>query len=67
LGYWNSLEALGQLGLDSQIFEPRMPEIEREQRYGGWKLAVERARHQASQQLETEKAFGAAEKEHAQH
>jgi glycerol kinase len=67
LGYWNSLEALGQLGLDSQIFEPRMPEIEREQRYGGWKLAVERARHRASSQPETEKAFDAAEKEHAQH
>ena len=67
LGYWNSLDAVGQLGLDSQIFEPRMPEVEREQRYGGWKLSVERARHQVSQQLETEKAFGAAEKEHAQH
>jgi glycerol kinase len=67
LGYWNSLEALGKLSLDSRVFEPRMSEIERKQRYGGWKLSVECARHQASQQLENGNTVGAAEKQHAQH
>jgi glycerol kinase len=67
LGYWNSLEALGKLSLDSRVFEPRMSEIERKQRYGGWKLSVECARHQASHPLENDKIVGAAEKQHAQH
>ena len=67
LGYWDALEALGKLGLDSQIFEPRMPEIEREQKYDGWKLAVECARHQSSQHLQFEKSFSAAEKQHVRH
>jgi glycerol kinase len=67
LGYWSSLDAVEQLNCDAQMFEPRMPEFEREQRYGGWKLSVERARHQSSQRLDPEKAFGTAEKEHVQH
>ncbi|MGB6431789.1 MAG: glycerol kinase GlpK [Candidatus Acidiferrales bacterium] len=48
LGTWGSLEALEKLKFDAQVFEPRISEIEREQRYGGWKLSVERARHRSS-------------------
>jgi len=67
LGNWSSLEELGKITLDSQIFDPQMPATVREQKYGGWKLSVERARHQASQQWHTDAAFIAAEKEHAKH
>jgi glycerol kinase len=67
-GIWPSLAALEKLRFDSQVFEPRMSEIEREEQYGGWKLAVERARHTgASGPRGTEKVFGAATQQHARH
>ncbi|MGD0841471.1 MAG: glycerol kinase GlpK [Candidatus Acidiferrales bacterium] len=67
LGLWRSLEALEKLRFDSQVFVPRMSEIEREQKYSGWKLSVERARRQAPAQPQDEASSGAIEKEHAQH
>jgi len=47
LGYWNSLSALEDLQIESNLFKPRWPESEREPRYLGWRLAVARARHRA--------------------
>lgn len=69
LGIWSSLEAIEKLRFDSQIFEPRMSETEREQKYGDWKLSVERARHGgANNQSESAKPFGGATaKTHARH
>jgi glycerol kinase len=68
LGIWPSLAVLEKLRFDSQIFEPRMSEAERDEKYGGWKLAVERARYGGdSDQPKSEKVSGTATKQHARH
>jgi glycerol kinase len=43
-GVWESLEAAGRSWAADRTFEPAMPAAEREERYAGWRRAVERAR-----------------------
>jgi glycerol kinase len=45
VGFWRDRSALeAATGAGARVFEPRMSRDEREQRYAGWKRAVERAR-----------------------
>jgi glycerol kinase len=45
VGFWRDRGALeAATGAGARVFEPRMSRDEREQRYAGWKRAVERAR-----------------------
>jgi glycerol kinase len=44
IGLYGDDEALAEAWAPSQVFEPRMPEAEREARYAGWLEAVERVR-----------------------
>jgi glycerol kinase len=68
LGMWPSLAALEKLRFDSQVFEPRISEIEREEKYAGWKLAVERARYGGEfKHPKPEPVFRAKTKQHARH
>ena len=46
LGWWSSLADLATLPLETTTFSPRMQAGEREGRYLGWQLAVQRARLQ---------------------
>lgn len=43
-GVWESLEAAGRSWAADRTFEPAIPAAEREERYAGWRRAVERAR-----------------------
>ncbi|ALM74245.1 glycerol kinase GlpK [Thermococcus barophilus] len=43
VGYWESLEEIGELWKVEKVFEPKMNEKEREKLYRGWKEAVKRA------------------------
>ena len=43
-GFWSGTEELGQFWKADRIFEPTMPAERREELFGGWKKAVERAR-----------------------
>jgi glycerol kinase len=49
LGWWHSNADLAALPSETMIFSPRMQSGERENRYLGWKLAVQRARLQETQ------------------
>jgi glycerol kinase len=44
VGVWNSPEELNRARFRDCLFEPAMDEARREQRYAGWKRAVERVR-----------------------
>jgi glycerol kinase len=46
LGWWRSLADLAALPSQTTTFSPRMQSQEREDRYLGWKLAVQRTRLQ---------------------
>ncbi|HEV2439856.1 MAG TPA: glycerol kinase GlpK [bacterium] len=43
-GVWDSLESAGARWTADRTFEPALPAAEREERYAGWRRAVERAR-----------------------
>ena len=43
-GVWDSLETVGRHWRADRTFEPEMPAAEREERYAGWRRAVERSR-----------------------
>lgn len=43
-GVWDSLETVGRHWSADRTFEPEMPVAEREERYAGWRRAVERSR-----------------------
>ncbi|HEY0865877.1 MAG TPA: FGGY-family carbohydrate kinase, partial [Fimbriimonas sp.] len=43
-GFWNSCDEIARLGAVERVFEPTMPVSERDERYAGWKRAVERSR-----------------------
>ncbi|NJE07317.1 glycerol kinase GlpK [Thermococcus sp. M39] len=43
VGYWESLEEIGELWKVEKVFEPKMNEKERGKLYKGWKEAVKRA------------------------
>jgi glycerol kinase len=49
MGWWRSLDELTGLRSPTTTFYPRMSEEQRECRYAGWKLAVQRARLQGTQ------------------
>jgi len=49
LGWWHTLADLSALPSEAETFSPRMQLAEREDRYAGWKLAVQRARLQEIQ------------------
>jgi len=50
-GLWSSLEELGRLEREEDLFEPRMPAGVREALWEGWRLAVARARLRSSVQI----------------
>ena len=43
VGYWESLEEIGELWKVEKVFEPKMSEKDRKKLYKGWKEAVKRA------------------------
>jgi glycerol kinase len=43
-GVWDSLESAGERWTADRTFEPAMSAADREERYAGWRRAVERAR-----------------------
>ncbi|WP_457752631.1 glycerol kinase GlpK [Thermococcus sp.] len=43
VGYWESLEEIGELWKVEKVFEPKMSEKERKKLHKGWKEAVKRA------------------------
>jgi len=47
VGVWKSLDEIAGYWEVDRVFEPSMPEGRREELYGRWTLAVERARHWA--------------------
>jgi glycerol kinase len=47
LGWWRSLDELAELPKNTQPFEPRKAQADRERLRGAWRLAVERARLKA--------------------
>ena len=44
VGYWPSAEVLREQWQLDRVFEPQISEAEREERYAGWRRAVERVR-----------------------
>ena len=45
VGFWNQLEDIGALWECDRVFEPKMHEAERAQRYRTWQQAVARSQH----------------------
>jgi glycerol kinase len=49
IGFWKSLEEIGEMWQRERIFEPRMPASEREELAANWTRAVERAKNWVAQ------------------
>ena len=43
-GFWSNLEEIAALPRQFERFEPKMPDSQRAELYGGWQSAVARAR-----------------------
>jgi glycerol kinase len=48
VGFFGSCKELGKVWRPAHVFEPKMSQAEREERYGGWLEAVARVRSEAS-------------------
>ena len=44
IGFWSSLDEVAALPREFERFEPKMPDAQRSDLYGGWQAAVARAK-----------------------